>query len=97
MSQLLKIAFIALVGTLSSLMGEDAVYKPVSPHLDEFLKTYCIDCHGEVKQKRDRRLDQLMMNRGEVPHVNVNDEFNMNLLMDTLDQLNLGEMPPDKK
>jgi cytochrome c553 len=50
------------------------------------LTTYCVTCHGEAKQKGERRFDKLI---GEVASDNALVD-----LQDMLDQLNLGEMPP---
>ncbi len=54
----------------------------------DFLQTYCNDCHGSVKQKGDRRFDQLAL-----PVAKVDTLID---LKDILDQINLGEMPPKK-
>ncbi len=56
--------------------------------LPGFLKTYCVECHGESKQKGDRRLDQVT--------AAVNNEDQLIELRDIIDQLVLGEMPPKK-
>jgi len=53
----------------------------------DFLQTHCITCHGEEKQKGDRRFDQLTL-----------DFHNLDTAWDweeILDMLNLGEMPPE--
>ena len=50
------------------------------------LKTYCADCHGPDEQKGDRRFDVL--------DGNVRDMNSLADYQDVLDQLNLGEMPP---
>ena len=55
---------------------------------DEFLATYCNDCHGAEKQKGDRRFDTLVL-----PVVKTDTLVE---LKDILDQINLGEMPPKK-
>ena len=52
------------------------------------MKTYCIGCHGEEKQKGERRFDQL-----QFPLKN-NDA--LILAQDMIDALVLGEMPPKK-
>lgn len=53
-----------------------------------FLAEYCFDCHGEDKQKADRRFDRLTMP--------ITDARTLIELQDMLDILNLGEMPPKK-
>lgn len=54
--------------------------------LEGFLNTYCVQCHGESKQKADRRFDQLKMD--------LSDAATGESLQEILDQLNLGDMPP---
>jgi hypothetical protein len=54
-----------------------------------FLQTHCFKCHGPEKQKADRRYDQLL-------HPIQNDD-DLLLFQDILDQLNLGEMPPEEE
>jgi hypothetical protein len=56
--------------------------------LRTFLTTYCQECHGPEKQKGDRRFDTLAL-RVEKADTLID-------LQDIIDQLNLGEMPPDK-
>ncbi len=56
--------------------------------VQRFLTTYCNDCHGEKKQKGDRRFDQLVLPVSKVD--------TLIDLKDILDQINLGEMPPKK-
>lgn len=58
------------------------------PEAEEFLATYCIECHGPEKQKGERRFDGLSFTPG--------DETGIHDLQDIIDQLNLGEMPPSK-
>ena len=53
-----------------------------------FLATYCSGCHGAKEQKGDRRFDALT---AEIRDDNMLVDF-----QDILDQLNLGEMPPQK-
>jgi hypothetical protein len=57
--------------------------------LEPFLKTYCVNCHGEEKQKGDHRFDALTLN--------LSDSNNLRSWQNILDVLHLGEMPPDKK
>jgi hypothetical protein len=59
---------------------------PFVQDVKPFLTTYCIGCHGPMKQKGERRFDLLT---GEVA-----DDDALVDLQDMLDQLNLGEMPP---
>lgn len=54
----------------------------------KFLNTHCVQCHGPEKQKGDRRFDQL-------PKDFSNDR-SLEFWQDIVDQLNLGEMPPEK-
>mgnify|MGYP002832901296 CR=1 FL=1 len=54
---------------------------------NEFLKQYCIDCHGPEKQKGDRRFDGLGKSNLEISDVEAWQEI--------LDMLNLGDMPPE--
>ena len=60
-----------------------------SADLQLFLKNYCVQCHGPDKQKGDRRFDQLT---GDFTQLAEAEAF-----QEILDQLNLGEMPPEGK
>ena len=53
----------------------------------DFLNNYCTQCHGEEKQKADRRFDMLSSS--------ITDFREQELWQEIVDQLNLGEMPPD--
>jgi len=55
----------------------------------EFLKTYCINCHGAEKQKGDVRFDALT--------AEIKTPDDALLWQDILDQLNQGDMPPKKE
>ena len=70
----------------TSLLGfySSVVAKPMPV---DFLNKYCYDCHGEKKQKADRRFDFLT---GSVEGFKQQE-----LWQEILDQLNLGEMPPE--
>jgi hypothetical protein len=70
--------------TLIGLSVVLALSTHAQPDLPSFLQRYCIDCHGPDKQKGDRAFHELSLTDAEA-------------LTDILDQLNLGEMPPDKK
>ena len=52
-----------------------------------FLKNHCNQCHGDSEQNGDRRFDQLTFDFSE--------PTNGELLQEVLDQLNLGQMPPN--
>jgi len=52
-----------------------------------FFEKHCYKCHGENKQKADRRFDLLSFP--------ISDEDQLIDYQDALDQLNLGEMPPE--
>ena len=53
----------------------------------DFLNKYCTQCHGEEKQKADRRFDMLSRSIGDFRE--------LELWQEIVDQLNLGEMPLD--
>ena len=54
-----------------------------------FLKNYCFNCHGPEKQEAHRRFDQLP------PAITKLEELES--WQEILDQLNLGDMPPEKE
>lgn len=74
-----------VIGSLSAQSDsfETAFGSTVAP----FLKNHCQKCHGPEKQKSDRRFDRLVFPV-------INDE-QLADYQDILDQLNLGEMPPE--
>ncbi|MBT5167357.1 MAG: DUF1592 domain-containing protein [Opitutales bacterium] len=78
---------ISLLVAVSSLLVQANEQMP--PFASEFVSEYCIGCHGEEKQKGDRRLDGMS--------ADVFDESNLMMLEEALDMLNLGDMPPDEK
>ncbi len=53
-----------------------------------FLAAYCTKCHGAEQQKGERRFDELT---GDIP-----DDNALVDVQDILDQLNLGQMPPEE-
>ena len=55
----------------------------------DFLKQYCIQCHGPEKQKGDRRFDALT--------AEIKTPDDALLWQEILDQLNQGDMPPKKE
>ena len=56
--------------------------------LKPFLKQNCFECHGPEKQKNDLRFDTL--------GIDLSDNRTLEVWQEILDQLNLGEMPPQK-
>ena len=54
---------------------------------NEFVSKYCYQCHGEEKQKADRRFDLLSSS--------IQDFKEQELWQEIVDQLNLGDMPPE--
>lgn len=54
-----------------------------------FLKEYCFECHGAEKQKGDYRFDTL--------GTDLSDLSTLETWQGILDQLNLGEMPPQEE
>lgn len=59
----------------------------IADNLPAFLNEYCIRCHGPDKQKADRRFDSV---GNAITSVDQAEHF-----QEILDQLNLGEMPPE--
>ncbi len=53
-----------------------------------FLEKFCYSCHGEEKQKGDRRFDRLA--------IPIESEAGIVEAQEIIDQLTLGEMPPSK-
>ena len=66
------------------LWADDALVK-VKP----FIRQHCVECHGPDKQKGEIRLDILKHDLSD-PEV-------LEIWQGVLDQLNLGEMPPQKQ
>ncbi len=76
-------AIIAMIGFPMALPNLCAA----APLRLEFLKQYCIDCHGPDDQNGDRRFD------GLTSEINTPDDAL--LWQEVLDQLNQGAMPPE--
>ena len=70
-----------LLGVLAAFAGRALAEDPA-----KFIRSYCVGCHGPLKQEGDRRFDQLTETTSSI------DE--MELWQDLLDQISLGEMPP---
>jgi hypothetical protein len=78
------------LGIFSTSAWSATVVHPVElpPMAHGFVAEYCVGCHGEEKQKGDRRLDGLT---GDF-----SDSGNLVLIEEMLDMLNLGDMPPQE-
>ena len=76
-----------LIGGLLCLFmaGQIVASDTISPK--SFLQDFCIRCHGEKKQKGNQRFDAL-----EFP---ISSQLDAIHVQDIIDQLNLGEMPPE--
>jgi len=80
-------AFFRRSSALAAFLGA-ASLSHAAP-LEPFLREYCLKCHGPEKQKGDRRFDAL------TSEIKTPDEAL--LWQEILDQLNKGEMPPQKE
>ena len=86
LGRLLGVALLSIFASSApaSLLAQDST----APAIRTFLGTYCAECHGAEKQKGDRRFDQLAF-----PILKADALIDV---QDIIDQLNLGEMPPEK-
>jgi len=62
---------------------------PVPRAVPTFIERYCLDCHDNDVAKGDRNFEALLDQPGSAKHHDTFEEI--------LEQLNLGEMPPQKK
>ena len=69
------------------LTGLFCQFSRANPMPMEFVSKYCYHCHGDEKQKADRRFDHL--------GASIENFRQQELWQEILDQLNLGEMPPE--
>jgi len=87
--------FLTRIAVLVFLLGatgapraaEPAAAAAVPPHVSQFTKTYCLGCHGPTKQEGDFRVDELKVS------ITAADAEHWQLV---LDNLQLGEMPPEE-
>ncbi|MEC9092193.1 MAG: DUF1592 domain-containing protein, partial [Planctomycetota bacterium] len=77
------------LGWLGSGQAADENGQQLDPVVVKYFQRYCYQCHGEEKQKADRRLDRL-------PYDLTGKSEAIALLKDSLDAINRGEMPPKK-
>lgn len=78
------VVFSTLASCPLTLVAQDSA----TPAIRTFLTTYCADCHGSEKQKGERRFDLLALP--------IADADTLIEVQAIIDQLNLGEMPPEK-
>lgn len=76
-----------LITTALLASGSSSVSADQTPR--QFLKTYCIRCHGAQTHKADRRFDRLPDR--------IDDLDQLQQWQDIVDQLNLVAMPPEKQ
>ncbi len=76
----------ALVAFFWAVSTEQVIASDVDPQVTAFLNTYCIGCHGPKKHEGDFRVDELKVSATTA------DAENWQLV---LDNLQLGEMPPE--
>ncbi|EDM28058.1 hypothetical protein LNTAR_11916 [Lentisphaera araneosa HTCC2155] len=80
----------------TSIWAEQKII-PLDNRVHQFIKNHCISCHGPDKDKGDRVLHEFPIKTKGGWNIDLSDSNTFHLLEDVLDQLNLGEMPPDKK
>ncbi|MEM7144259.1 MAG: DUF1592 domain-containing protein [Verrucomicrobiota bacterium] len=74
---------------LSFTAAEAAQIEPLTKAVPSFVETYCLDCHDELTEKGDHNFEPFLNDPlAAENHID---------LIEILDQLNLGEMPPNKK
>lgn len=81
------ISFALAFSVLSSSLNASNLDTHPSLDPQAFVEEYCVDCHGEEKEKGDRRLDGL--------GIDFADEDTAYDWQEILDMLNLGDMPPE--
>ncbi|MCH2207632.1 MAG: DUF1592 domain-containing protein [Lentisphaerales bacterium] len=78
-----KLCFLIIVSCFTTSASETPV---IPKELTAFLNDYCIQCHGPKKSKADFRVDQLRI----IENASQAEEWQL-----VLDNLHLGEMPPE--
>ncbi len=68
---------------------------PFNPEVRKFINTHCIQCHGPKKEKGDRVFHELGERQRDGWMIDLANDTDVQILRDILDQLNLGEMPPE--
>ena len=78
-----------LIAAVGWAAAAEAAEPIAANQVRDFLRRYCIACHGPAKQQGERRFDQLALS---LPAA---DEESLLDLQDIVDQLTLEEMPPE--
>jgi len=89
--------FVACLWLGAGISATEAKQIELDDGVRAFIGAYCIKCHGQDKAKGDRNFEELATWEEQRWVVDMEKEKNVQLLRDILDQLNLGEMPPQKK
>lgn len=82
--------WICVVSGISGVFGADALVKDRKTYEEAvipFFKTHCYRCHGPDKEKGDLRLDTLPVDFGDIE--------SLGHWIEVMDNINLGEMPPE--
>jgi len=85
LSLLVMTSWVALLPAQSP--PRDAQDLHYAQKIQPFLKTYCVECHGEETQEADLRLDTLAEDFTK--------STSASTWIEVMDKMNLGEMPPD--
>ena len=84
-----KICLFVLALGIIQIVSLSILGKQKPAKFSEFFNTHCYECHGVDEQEGEVRLDNLPFD--------LKDHENIELWQMVLDQLNLNEMPPQKK
>ncbi|MEM9015707.1 MAG: DUF1592 domain-containing protein [Verrucomicrobiota bacterium] len=76
----LFVATFSLAGAVTSARGNEIA--------DQFIYSYCFQCHDDLVQKGERRFDEIFFP--------IEDAKGIIAVQEMIDQLNLGAMPPKK-
>ncbi|MDF1659045.1 MAG: DUF1592 domain-containing protein [Verrucomicrobiales bacterium] len=90
MKPVIAVLLSGFILTLSLSSRGEEVTVPADFDPFDFLSAYCLDCHDDLTQKGDRRLDDLPLDPGV-------DILTAERWEEVMHQLQLGEMPPAKK
>ena len=88
MRQVISFLLLSVFGG-SLYASPDLTQEDFQEKIAPFFEKHCYKCHGENKQKADRRFDLLSFP--------VSNDDQLVDFQDALDQLNLGEMPPEEE